>query len=93
MSKNETWRTRKYWETIGGLLIEEYYAIQENKKMNTAKRIIDGIIVLGEKKDRKAGGTFEFKGCDIIVISDKIVSFGNDSDGAGIFFQGDYEKI
>jgi hypothetical protein len=51
-------------------------AIQGNKKMNIAKRVIDGIILLGEKKDRKAGGTFEFKGRDIIVIQTKSYRLG-----------------
>ena len=71
MSKNETWRTRKYWETIGGLLIEEYYAIPGNKEKNVGKRLIDGIIVLGEEKSNRKGGSFNFKGRDIIVIQTK----------------------
>ena len=71
MSKNETWRTRKYWESVGGLLIEEYLAIPGNKEKNVGKRLIDGIIVLGEEKSNRKGGSFNFKGRDIIVIQTK----------------------
>ena len=47
MSKHETWRTRKFWESTGGLLIEEFEVV---KKSNTsARRLIDGVIVLGEE--------------------------------------------
>jgi len=44
MSLHETWRTRKYWGTIGGLLIEEFVAVDGNK--DQGRRPIDGIIVL-----------------------------------------------
>ena len=30
MSRNEAWSTRKYWETVGGMLIEEILAIAPN---------------------------------------------------------------
>ena len=44
MSLHETWRTRMYWKTIGGLLIEEFVAVDGNKEQG--RRPIDGIIVL-----------------------------------------------
>ena len=28
MSKHETWRTKLYWESVGGLLIEEFMSVK-----------------------------------------------------------------
>ena len=44
MSLHETWRTEMYWKTIGGLLIEEFVAVDGNKEQG--RRTIDRIIVL-----------------------------------------------
>ena len=71
MSKNETWRTRKYWRSVGGLLIEEFKAIPLNREGNTGRRLLDGVIVLGEKQRRQIGGKFDLKGKDIIVVQTK----------------------
>ena len=48
MSKHETWRTRMYWESVGGLLIEEFVAVRGTKDQGI--RPVDGVIVLGEEK-------------------------------------------
>jgi len=48
MSRHETWRTRKYWESNGGLLIEEFLAVR--RADGQGKRCLDGLIVLGEEK-------------------------------------------
>ena len=69
MSLHETWRTRKYWDTIGGLLIEEFVAVDGNKEQG--RRPIDGIIVLGEKKAVHSRNKFDLKGKDVIVIQTK----------------------
>ena len=71
MSKHETWRTRKYWSSIGGLLIEEFTAISGDSKNEIGKRLIDGIIVLDEPKHIQTGGKFDFTGKDIIVLQTK----------------------
>jgi hypothetical protein len=76
MSKHETWRTRRYWESIGGLLIEEYLVIPPSNDKRIGKRLIDGIIILGEEKSRRNGGTFNFKGRDIIAIQCKSTRLG-----------------
>lgn len=68
MSKHETWRTRKYWSSTGGYLIEEFYAIKQNKKSDIGKRLIDGIIVLGEEKGSQKGGTYNIENKDIVVV-------------------------
>ena len=69
MSLHETWRTREYWKTIGGLLIEEFVAVDGNSEQG--KRTIDGIILLGEKKAVHSGNKFDLKGKDVIVIQTK----------------------
>ena len=71
MSKHETWRTRQFWESVGGLLIEEYLALPQAKDKSSAKRLIDGLIVLGENKSIQSGGSFAVEGRDVIVIQTK----------------------
>ncbi len=71
MSKHETWRTRKYWESTGGLLIEEFRAIKGDNGAGIGKRHIDAIIVLGEETNRQVGGQYDFTGKDIIVVQTK----------------------
>jgi len=58
-----------YWGTIGGLLIEEFVAVDGNK--DQGRRPIDGIIVLGEKKAVHSGNKFDLKGKNVIVIQTK----------------------
>ena len=43
MSKHETWRTRRYWNRVGGLLIEEFVAVKGGKDIG--RRPVDGVIV------------------------------------------------
>jgi len=81
MSKHETWRTRKYWDSVGGYLIEEFRAIKEDKSRNISKRSIDGIIVLGEQKNHQSGGQYNIEGKDIIVVQTK-------SKGLGMYLMG-----
>lgn len=81
MSKHETWRTREYWREVGGLLIEEFHAINADKKKDISKRAIDGVIVLGEPTTIQSGGTHDFEGKDLIVIQTK-------SDRLGMYLMG-----
>lgn len=69
MSKHETWRTRKYWETVGGLLIEEFIAVKEEKGQE--RRSMDGLIVLGETKQIYNGRIYDIAGKDVVVIQTK----------------------
>lgn len=69
MSKYETWRTRKYWEQTGGLLIEEFLAVSSGKNHNN--RRIDGLIVLGEKTGIHDSNIYDIKDKDVIVIQTK----------------------
>lgn len=74
MSKHETWRTRKFWNNVGGLLIEEFEVIKNGK--NQARRLIDGIIVLNESTGIHKGGGYDIKGKDVIVIQTKANRLG-----------------
>lgn len=69
MSKHETWRTRKYWKSTGGLLIEEFMSINATKEQGA--RPIDGVIVLGEETKIHQSNTYDIKGKDIILIQTK----------------------
>ena len=69
MSKHETWRTKLYWESVGGLLIEEFMSVKGNK--DQGKRPVDGLIVLGEKTGIHKGNTYDISGKDVIVIQTK----------------------
>jgi hypothetical protein len=69
MSKHETRMTRKYWESIGGLLIEEFVAVKGNK--NQGRRSLDGVVVLGEPTSIHNGNFFDVKNKDIVVIQTK----------------------
>lgn len=74
MSKHETWRTRKYWDQVGGLLIEEFIAVRATR--DQGRRVLDGLIVLGEPKAIHPGNTFDIKGRDVIVIQTKASRIG-----------------
>lgn len=74
MSKHETWRTRKYWQEIGGLLIEEFVAVNGNKYQG--RRPIDGLIILNEKTSIYDGNTYDIKDRDVVLIQTKSQRIG-----------------
>lgn len=69
MSQKETWRTRKYWSETGGLLIEEFLAVNGNK--TTGRRPLDGVIILNEKSSIHKGNFHDIENKDVIVIQTK----------------------
>lgn len=69
MSKHETWRTRMYWESVGGLLIEEFIAVSGTK--HQGRRPVDGLIILGEDKALSSETTYDITDKDVIVIQTK----------------------
>ena len=82
MSKHETPMTRWYWRTVNnrqGLLIEEFPAVKRDGSAGKNKRHIDGVIVLGEKPDRRGprkGDRELVKGKRVIVIQSKARRLG-----------------
>jgi hypothetical protein len=83
MSKHETWRTRKYWEQIGGLLIEEFVAVPGTKSQGI--RLIDGLIVLNEDKSIHKSNFYNIEGKDVIVIQTKSSRIGMNLLGQAYF--------
>ena len=71
MSKHESWRTRLYWESVGGLLIEEFTAVKLDRSSNIGKRQLDGLIVLGEPKRLQIGGSFDVTDRDVVIVQTK----------------------
>ena len=69
MSKHETWRTRKYWESVGGLLIEEFIAVERTSEQAT--RLIDGVIVIGQPTKIHETNYFDLSDHDIICVQTK----------------------
>ena len=69
MSKHESWRTRKYWSSTGGLLTEEFLAVRRTKA--NGQRLIDGVIVLNEETRIHDDNFYNIEGKDVIVIQTK----------------------
>lgn len=84
MSKHETSLTRRYWQSVGGTLIEEFPAVLRGP--NNAQRLIDGVIILGEGHVIAKSRDFEIKGKDIIVIQSKANRLGMYLIGQAIIF-------
>ena len=83
MSKSETWMTRKYWEGVGGLLIEEYLVV--NQSPSNGPRRLDGLIILGEPKVTMHNIPFEIQGRDVICIQTKNSRLGMNVMGQALF--------
>lgn len=74
MSKHETPLTRKFWQEVGGTLIEEFPAVFRGKE--NSQRLMDGVIlVCGESKICNWRDV-SLKGKDIIVIQTKAMRLG-----------------
>jgi hypothetical protein len=69
MSLHESWRTRLFWEKAGGMLIEEFVVVRRSKHI--ARRLIDAVIVLNEKKQLYSNNEYNISGKDVIVIQTK----------------------
>lgn len=83
MSKHETPLTVRYWETIGGSLVEEYPAVL--KGPTNAQRLIDGVIVLDGLKRRVKHHQISVQDQDIVVIQTKASRLGMYLMGQAIF--------
>ena len=83
MSKHETHLTRKYWETIGGTLIEEFPVVTRTKE--NAQRLLDGVVILGEKTQTLKAHEVEIQGKDVVVIQTKANRLGMNLLGQAVF--------
>ena len=82
MSKKETPLTRRYWQSVGGALIEEFPAVL--RAQSSAQRLLDGVIVLGESTSIVKHSDIDIKGKDIIVIQTKASRLGMNLMGQAI---------
>ena len=85
MSQRETEMTRWYWkEKVGGLLIEEFTIVKTTK--HNGRRVVDGLIILGEKKRRLPPGTpFDIAGKDVVIVQAKNSRLGMSLMGQTLF--------
>ena len=83
MSKHETHLTRRYWEAIGGTLVEEFPAVARNKE--NAQRLLDGVVILGEKTQISKAHEVNIQDKDIVVIQTKANRLGMNLLGQAVF--------
>ena len=77
MSKLETPLTHRYWNSVGGTLMEEFRAVRGSPTQG--QRLLDGVIVLGGPKrilDRAEHAEQDLRGKDIIVVQTKVGRVG-----------------
>jgi len=82
MSKRETPLTRRYWQSVGGALIEEFPAVPRTE--SNAQRLLDGVIVIGDNMAIVKHSDVDIKGKDIIVIQTKARRLGMNLMGQAI---------
>ena len=73
-----------FWHQVGGLLIEEFVAVR--RTASHGQRLIDAVIVLGEKKRRlTSGAEFDLAGRDVIAVQSKHRRLGMTVAGQTLF--------
>ena len=83
MSKLETPLTRRYWESVGGTLIEEFAAVPRGA--DHSPRWLDGVIVLGGPHKIAKKSEVDLQDKDIIVIQTKCSRLGMYLMGQALF--------
>jgi hypothetical protein len=75
MSNRETPMTRRYWQRVGGTLIEEYPAVRPGH--DRGGRRLDGVIITdGERKIAPRGEPADVDGHDVIIVQTKASRLG-----------------
>ena len=74
MSKRETPLTRRYWQEIGGTLIEEFPAVRRGP--NQGRRLLDGVVILDAPHLIANHREVEIENRDIVVIQTKASRLG-----------------
>lgn len=71
MSKNETALTLRYWESVGGTLIEEFFMVPSTPTQG--KRVADAVIIRDGPKVQLPRGQrkVKLKNKDVIVVQTK----------------------
>jgi len=66
--------TRWFWESVGGLLVEEFQMVK--REPGIAPRYADGVIILNRPSAISSRTDIEIQGCDVIVIQTKAGRLG-----------------
>lgn len=74
MSKHETPLTRKYWQSVGGTLVEEFPVVR--RSASSAQRLLDGLIVLDGNNRIARADEIKIEGMDVIVLQTKANRLG-----------------
>jgi hypothetical protein len=75
MSKLETPMTRRYWERVHGILLEEYLVVP--RRPGVGQRVIDAVIIVdGEHRIASPGERISLDGHDLIVVQTKAYRVG-----------------
>ena len=74
MSKHETPLTRKYWQSVGGTLVEEFPVVR--RTATCAQRLLDGLIVLDGNNRIAKADEISIEGMDVIVLQTKANRLG-----------------
>ena len=74
MSKHETPLIRRYWEQVGGTLIEEFLAVRRTE--TCGQRLLDAVILPNEPTRIAHWKEMSLKGKDVIVVQAKAHRLG-----------------
>jgi len=69
MSLHETPMIEKYWNQVGGTLVEEFYAVYRSE--TNGERRIDAVIIPDGPKQRASQNEVNIDGKDIILVQAK----------------------
>src|SRR5437764_2434711 len=83
VSKLETPMTRRYWQHVGGTLIEEFPAI--TRKPDVGARRLDGLILPDGERRIATPMEVNFAGKDLIVVQAKASRLGMSVMGQALF--------
>jgi hypothetical protein len=83
MSLHETPMTLRFWEGVGGTLIEEYPAIRRSAR--NGERRLDGLILPAEPRKRLRGEPMAIVGREVIVVQAKASRLGMNLMGQTVF--------
>ena len=83
MSLHETPMIEKYWEVVGGTLVEEFYAVYRSEANGPRK--IDAVIILDGPTRRASPDEVNLDGEDIIVVQAKASRLGMYVMGQAVF--------
>ena len=75
LSQLETPMTRRYWQRVGGTLLEEYLVVPRSP--GVARRLIDAVVIVdGDRRIASMGERISLDGHDLIVVQTKSYRLG-----------------